>query len=87
MTRRGAVESIATKIGTAETLRRWVRQHLKTPVGYFDHVLPSSESFNLRMDPVEQRHGLRADDMAMQFEVAWGGARCWRRCRSASIRW
>ena len=49
------------------------KAHLKVRDGFFDYLRPSSKIFNLRMDPFEQHDGQKADDMAMQLGVAWGG--------------
>ena len=49
------------------------KSHLKVRDGFFDHLKPSTRVFNLRMDPFEQRDGHKADEIAMQLGVAWGG--------------
>lgn len=49
------------------------KSHFQVRDGFFDYLKPSGKLFNLRMDPYEQRGGQKADDMAMQLGVAWGG--------------
>ncbi len=49
------------------------KSHLKTREGFFDYHKPSTLTFNLRMDPFEQRDGHKANELSMRMGVAWGG--------------
>jgi arylsulfatase A-like enzyme len=57
---------------TAVRIGPW-KSHIMTREGFFDYQKPSTKIFNLRQDPFEQRDGQKADDIAMQLGVAWGG--------------
>jgi arylsulfatase len=57
---------------TAVRIGPW-KSHMKVREGFFDHLRPSTLLFNLRMDPYERHGGQKADDLAMQLGVAWGG--------------
>lgn len=49
------------------------KSHLKTREGFFDHLKPSTLTFNLRMDPFERHDGHKANELSMRMGVAWGG--------------
>lgn len=49
------------------------KSHLNARNFLFDHLQPSSNIFNLRMDPFKRHGGRNADEMTMQQGVAWGG--------------
>ena len=49
------------------------KSHLNVRDGLFDHLEPSSKDLILRMDPFERHGGQKADEMAMQQGVVWGG--------------
>ncbi|HOM13564.1 MAG TPA: arylsulfatase [Rubrivivax sp.] len=57
---------------TAIRIGPW-KSHLKVRDGFFDYLKPSTKVFNLRMDPFEQHDGHKADEIAMQLGIAWGG--------------
>jgi len=57
---------------TAVRIGPW-KTHMQTREGFFDHFKPSSEVFNLRMDPFERHGGQKSNDLAMKMGVALGG--------------
>jgi arylsulfatase len=57
---------------TALRIGPW-KSHLQVRDGFFDPLVPSSEVFNLRMDPFERHGGHQSELFAMQMGVAWGG--------------
>ena len=59
-------ELAAVRIGPWKT-------HMQVREGFFDYLRPSSEVFNLRMDPFERHGGHQADLFAMQMGFAFGG--------------